>query len=319
MSLSSSTAYLLVSHGSRDTRHKSSLLRLAQLVRQQLIDRLESGSQRLPQVASSDSLPQQQSALLLKPDFNALPQMGRYTPGLQPTTEPIWDMSQISPIVGTACLEGSPLPLHQQIYEFAVRAKGSGVNRVKVIPLFLLRGVHVQEDIPEEVELARQAVGPRITIDLCRHLGSHSRLPQVLKAKLSRNPAEALLLLAHGSRRPGSNRSIETLAKTLGGTAAYWSIQPNLETQVINLIQSGHSRLTVLPYFLFTGGITDAITRVTEEMAERFPRMSFRLLPPLGATPALANLILDLATDTRPQTSSSTVLPIQRVALRHFG
>ncbi|NEP55057.1 MAG: hypothetical protein F6K65_42260, partial [Moorea sp. SIO3C2] len=53
------------------------------------------------------------------------------------------------------------------------------------------------------------------------------------------------------------------------------------------------SRVTIFPYFLFPGGITDAVTHLTEELAERFPRTTFRLLPPLGATADLADLIVE--------------------------
>ena len=200
-----------------------------------------------------------------------------------------------TPIVGTACLELGPRPLHEQIYQFSQRVKAAGVSHVKVLPLFLLPGVHVMEDIPREMALARQILNVSLEITLCPYLGGSPGLKKLLADRMAEVPAAARLLIAHGSRRPGGNKPIEEMARQLGGIAAYWSVAPDLETQIVHLMQNGHHQLAIFPYFLFPGGITDAITQFTEELAERFPRVDFRLMPPLGATPELANVVVDLA------------------------
>lgn len=84
---------------------------------------------------------------------------------------------------------------------------------------------------------------------------------------------------------------------------------------MIHHIQQGVQRLAILPYFLFTGTTTDALVRRTEDLAERFPKIGFHLLPPLGPTPELANLVVDLALG-RPMRASSAALPLRRAALR---
>lgn len=197
-------------------------------------------------------------------------------------------------LVGTACLENSPLTLREQICEFGRRVKAAGIERLKLVPLFLMRGVHVMEDIPAEVSAAQQTLGEGLELSLCPHLGSHTGMTKLLSKKMTALSAEGHLLVAHGSRRPKGNRKIESLARSLGATAAYWSTPPDLETQVVNLMQQGCQKLIILPYFLFTGGITDAVIHLTEELAERFPKVCFRLLLPLGATPEVADLVVDL-------------------------
>ena len=192
-------------------------------------------------------------------------------------------------------MELGPRPLHEQIYQFSQRVKAAGGTHVKVLPLFLLPGVHVMEDIPREMALARQILNASLEITLCPYLGGHLGLRKLLADRMAEVPAAARLLIAHGSHRPGANKPIEEIAKQLGGIAAYWSVPPDLETQIIHLMQKGHHHLTILPYFLFPGGITDAITQFTEELAERFPRIDFRLMPPLGATPELADVVVNLA------------------------
>jgi len=75
-------------------------------------------------------------------------------------------------LIGIACLELSPVPLHEQIKEFYAGAIAAGYNRLQVVP-FLLPGVHVMEDIPTEVAIAQQALDPELKIALQPHLGTH--------------------------------------------------------------------------------------------------------------------------------------------------
>lgn len=218
--------------------------------------------------------------------------------------------------MGTACLEVGAVPLHQQIVAFSRRARAAGARRVRLVPLFLLAGVHVMEDIPAEIEQARQAL-PNLDLEVCPHLGSHPGIKGLLRHKLRSAATELPVLLSHGSRRPGGNDPICALARSLGGTAAFWAVSPSLESQVIHHMQAGVQRMAILPYFLFAGSTTDAITHLTEELAERFPQMGLHLLPPLGPTPELAQLVVDLALDQVPTKAQPTAIPMQRVAFRH--
>jgi sirohydrochlorin cobaltochelatase len=288
-----STAYLLISHGSRDPRPQEAMNRLADLVRNHL------EAIREPCRASAFQ------------DFSVLPEhvpllkdYAQLAPRLEPMgkttllTRPRREISPTVPchvVVGTACLELAPLALSEQIYEFALRLKASGVRELKLLPMFLMPGVHVTEDIPKEVEAAQKRLkDDSLKLTLCPHLGSHSKIANMLASRLASVPAEASLLVAHGSRRPKGNQAIRRLAQHLGTQVAYWAIPPDLETQVIALMQQGCQKLTILPYFLFAGGITDAIIHRTEELAERFPRVNFRLLPTLGATDEIAGLAVEL-------------------------
>ncbi|MCS6814190.1 MAG: CbiX/SirB N-terminal domain-containing protein, partial [Cyanobacteria bacterium] len=59
-------------------------------------------------------------------------------------------------LVSVAWLELAPKPLHQQLVDLAQQASRAGRSRLHILPLFLLPGVHVMEDIPAEVTLASQ-------------------------------------------------------------------------------------------------------------------------------------------------------------------
>jgi sirohydrochlorin ferrochelatase len=49
-----------------------------------------------------------------------------------------------------------------------------------------------------------------------------------------------------------------------------------------------------LPYFLFAGGITDAIAQSVSGLQAQFPRLQLKLAEPIGASAQLADLIVDL-------------------------
>ncbi len=281
-----STAYLLISHGSRDPRPQEAMNRLADLVRSQL----------------EADLVRRDAIDFCSADIEADSKFGQPMPALSPGTISLLTRPRLEKsakissevIVGTACLELAALPLSEQIYEFGLRLRAAGVRELKLAPVFLMSGVHVMEDIPKEIETAEQMLGESLKLTLCPHLGSHEDISSVLENRLTSTDAEGSLLVAHGSRRKKGNKAIQALAKQVNTQVAYWATPPDIESQVIELMQQGCQKLTILPYFLFSGGITDAIAHRTEELAERFPKVQFRLLPTLGATHEVADLVVDL-------------------------
>ena len=52
---------------------------------------------------------------------------------------------------------------------------------------------------------------------------------------------------------------IEDLARQSHAIAAYWGVEPKIETQIDSLLTQGIDNIIVLPYFLTEGGITEAI------------------------------------------------------------
>lgn len=253
------SAYLLVSHGSRDPRPQIAMEQLAKLIYQQTANNLSSP-------ASSNRLTSTRSPLAYL----------------------------AKPLVEIACLELSELPLHQQIVEFSDRALAQGYNRIQIVPLFLLAGVHVTKDIPTEVEQAREIIGQKLSIDLRSHLGTHPNLIHLLASQMATTLADASILIAHGSRRPAAKVAVEKIATELGALPAYWAITPKLATQVQQLVDKGHQRIAIVPYFLFAGGITDAIASQVKELNSQFLSIHLQLLKPIGASTQLAHLIMDL-------------------------
>jgi sirohydrochlorin ferrochelatase len=189
-------------------------------------------------------------------------------------------------------LELTPIPLRDRIEQVAVQARAAGASRLKILPLFLSAGVHVTEDIPSEVAWAQKALRERVRLELQPHVGTYPELAQLLAQRLAQVPTEASILLAHGSRRSGANQAITALAGGLKALPAYWSVEPSLAGQVEVLAGSGKQAIAIVPYFLFSGGITDAIARQIHQLQQKFPHVAFKLAEPLGATPEFAHLLV---------------------------
>lgn len=208
--------------------------------------------------------------------------------------------------VETATLELAEEPLHRQIQRFAHRVLPLGVRQIALLPLFLLRGTHVMEDIPAEVELAQQALETAVEIRLYSHLGDYPGLVELWLSQMAIAPAGSRILLAHGSRRPGGNQSVEAIATRMGAVSAFWAMEPGLETQICRLVQSGQSQITVLPYFLFAGSLTDAIAQQIQDYAQRFPQSQINQAEPIGSSPALAKLICEVLQSNTYASSASS-------------
>ena len=298
-------AYMLISHGSRDPRPKEAMTRLADLVRSRLEDALQLQRSETHEVAASNTsgvdasgANASESRSFEDDAFSTKrPQRAGHTLLLtRPRLKAKYEAppARCDVIVGTACLELSPTDLSEQIHEFGQRLVAAGVRELKLLPVFLMAGVHVVEDLPTEIDKARQLLGEAIELTLCPHLGGQAQMLDILTRRIESAPAEAALLVAHGSRRPKGNRKVKALGRQLNTEVAYWAVAPDIEEKVIELMQKGAQQIAILPYFLFAGGITDAITHRTEELAERFPKVKFRLLPTLGATDEVADLAVNL-------------------------
>lgn len=259
------SAFLLIIHGSRDPRPQSALQQLGQRVAEVWVVRQRSAP----------------AAALVAHHLPAIAQSQK---------------SDAHPCIGLACLEYGPAPLQEQIYQFALQAQASGYDTVRLLPLFLLPGVHVMEDIPAEVALAKQRLtqqGSSLQIHLYPYLGSHPGLVQLLDRGYPDSSSTARVLLSHGSRRPESHPLVASIAAQLQAEVAYWSVAPSLETQVEKLVYAGYQQIVIQPYFLFAGGITDAIAQRVDQLSQQFHKVKLHLMESLGPSADLAELVID--------------------------
>lgn len=110
----------------------------------------------------------------------------------------------------------------------------------------------------------------------------------------------ALLLIAHGSRRPEANADLEYVAQQMRQRGRYAIVrtsflelaEPDIETGGVRCVQEGADRVILVPYFLSPGvHVRDDLTEARDKLAQRFPEVSFYLAEPLGRHPLLLDVV----------------------------
>lgn len=225
--------------------------------------------------------------------------------------------------VGWATLEFGRESLALQIQQFACAQR---MDRIYIVPLFLSSGVHVCDDIPEQIAIARsglarevsppdvklmpfQRVHPTSVSISLSHLGNAVDFASSAWERMQRHPeVEAWITIAHGSRRLGGNAEIEAIATRLQRQMtrphhlAYWSIEGQLITQVHKLLAVGHRTIGLLPHFLFPGRLTDTIQATVQTLAEQSPETTFIYLKTWGESDEWIQELVDwLIRETRSE------------------
>jgi sirohydrochlorin ferrochelatase len=121
----------------------------------------------------------------------------------------------------------------------------------------------------------------------------------------------ALLLIAHGSRRAEANADLDYIADALRARGRYAVVQvaylelaePDIPTGAARCVAAGARHVTMLPYFLSPGvHVRQDLEAFRAEFAERHPAIRFRLAEPLGRHPLLIDIVETRAreADDRP-------------------
>ena len=113
---------------------------------------------------------------------------------------------------------------------------------------------------------------------------------------------DAVLLIAHGSRRPEANDDLAQLAEILRrrGTCpiveiAYLELaSPDIPAGAARCVAQGAKVVRMLPYFLSAGAhVTQDLERHRSELTCTHPGTDFQLCAPIGLHPLLVEIVLD--------------------------
>lgn len=117
---------------------------------------------------------------------------------------------------------------------------------------------------------------------------------------------QALLIVAHGSRRPESNDEIRTLAskaaeragETYGfvGSAFLELAEPSIPDGIQQCIDQGAVAVTIMPFFLSAGRhVVNDVPELVREKQQEHPHIQIRMAPYLGVSSLMPDLILQSA------------------------
>src|SRR4051812_17084299 len=110
----------------------------------------------------------------------------------------------------------------------------------------------------------------------------------------------ALLLIAHGSRQPEANADLLHVAAELRRRGPHRVVvasflelaEPDIQAGGVRCVELGAERVILVPYFLSAGvHVRRDLTAARQRLAERFPRVRFRLAEPLGRHALLLDLV----------------------------
>ncbi len=126
---------------------------------------------------------------------------------------------------------------------------------------------------------------------------------------LNENPMRrtALLLIAHGSRRPEANADLEHVAAAMRERGRYPIVQvsflelaePGIAGGGAMCVEAGATDVILLPYFLSPGKhVVEDLTEARDGLSARFPAVRFVLAEPLGRHPLILDVIEQRARNT---------------------
>ncbi len=120
------------------------------------------------------------------------------------------------------------------------------------------------------------------------------------------NDQTALLLIAHGSKRPEANDDLLVLADRIRQRRQFAFVQtaylelaePTIAEGGRICVERGVQRVILLPYFLSPGiHARDDMIAARKDLAERFPNVEFLIAEPLGRHPLLIDIVLERAAE----------------------
>jgi sirohydrochlorin ferrochelatase len=116
----------------------------------------------------------------------------------------------------------------------------------------------------------------------------------------------ALLLIAHGSRRPEANADLEFVAADMRRRNLFGFVQcaylelaePDIQTGGVKCVEAGATSVVMLPYFLSPGRhVSEDLTAARDQLAAEFPHVAFKLAAPLAGHPKLLDAVADRAAE----------------------
>lgn len=192
----------------------------------------------------------------------------------------------------------------------AARLAARSATRIVVQPYFLTDGQFARVDIPRQVHRL-QAAYPAVEFCVGAVLGAHARMARLVQARIpAASRWDAVVLVAHGSHYPQARAQIARLVRQLQAalgaipvTDAFLDInQPDLGARCQALLQAGHRRLAVVPYFLHAGRhVKEDLPRILDATEAAWAGSSLQLLDYVHDPAGLAAIICDHYQTARQQ------------------
>ncbi|QBI19815.1 sirohydrochlorin chelatase [Egibacter rhizosphaerae] len=205
-------------------------------------------------------------------------------------------------------IELSPPPIAASIDELVA----AGRRSIVVVPLVLFDAGHSKTDVPAVVNAARArhrgvtfTYGQGLGIDHDLVAATHERLADVVPEP--ERSETAVLLVGRGATDPASNAEAQRLGRLLWEGRSWSEVEvayvsltaPRVPEGLDRLHRLGHTRVAVVPYFLFAGVLVDRIGEQARAFAASRPATEVRVAGHLGSCDAVADRVLQRYREAR--------------------
>lgn len=185
----------------------------------------------------------------------------------------------------------------------------SGASKVVALPYFLFPAGHVREDLPTELQAAREA-GGWAEIEFVPPLGAADEILETIETRAEEalatlegvDPSQtAVILVGAGTSDPDANGDLCKAARLVWERykdrypmveAAWVSLtRPSLAQVVDRCLKLGATRLAIIPYFLNTGVLLKRIDEQLEAIRTEHPGLPAARSAHFGLHPRMVDLV----------------------------
>ncbi|MCY4052082.1 MAG: CbiX/SirB N-terminal domain-containing protein [Gammaproteobacteria bacterium] len=118
---------------------------------------------------------------------------------------------------------------------------------------------------------------------------------------------KALLIVAHGSRNPNSNRETEALTEAIRNRELDYEVvehaylelaEPTIPSAAASLVERGVDSITLVPLFLASGNHVERdMPAIIDDLKNAYPNSHVTMKPHIGSNPSFVDLIVDHITE----------------------
>lgn len=184
-----------------------------------------------------------------------------------------------------------------------------GAKRITVVPAMLMAAGHVKNDVPSEIQDARDR-HPGTIFRMARPLDIHPALLELCQIRYREAlvgrpdvpPDESVLLLVgRGTSDPDANANIARVSRFLwesygvGWASVAFSglASPNVDEALTVVRKLGYRRIVVQPYFLFDGVLLKRVVETAERHRQADPDVDIVTVSHLKSHPLLLEAFED--------------------------
>ncbi|MEC1177849.1 sirohydrochlorin chelatase [Metasolibacillus meyeri] len=225
--------------------------------------------------------------------MQAILYVGHGTRVKQGVDEAIQFIESIKQEIPVAIQEISFLELVEpDIVQGVGRCVEQGATQIAIVPLLLLTAQHAKEDIPLEIEKARQLY-PHVQFTLGRPFGIHDKLIETIYKRIVEQQIEIshdaeVLLIGRGSSDTAVARDMQKVSGFVRNKFGFHSVDacflygagPAFQDALETIKKRDVKQLFIVPYLLFSGLLSRGIEK--DIAALQFDRSRVVLCASLG-------------------------------------